>query len=662
MNDAVGNQILNELVVVKRSGQRVGFNSAKIAIAIKKAFDQVMPTNAGKNINKVYEDVLLYITENYSDRKTINVEDIQDIIETKLKENKFKDVYQAFSDYRIRRAASRQAFGIKQQHKFTKAIERIVNDNRENKYALDKPDDILLDFGKTISCEYTKTYVLDNKLVRAHEEGSIYIHNLDYFNLGKLSSTHLMFNNNSDEDFFTDFVSVLTKAKNEIDGEIAVDSLDELIRTIFIKKFKNKYKETLSNYLKITDYLDYINYKKIEEIIDREQSIYFDTDIFSQFILNDKVSSIFRQAYDDALENVIKILSNLIKNQLINLENNNEENKKYSISIGTNNSYEGLIINNCYLDVIRKFNRLNNVYTIFNVTGDYDINLLTKVATLINEEKNIQIAFVENSYNLKDNESARYFSTGKRIYENPIYEEYGTRGRMIVSSVSINMARLGFIHENKNIKDFYLELDSVLELAKNCLTTIFEVIGDKSKENYRVIFNNNILDDDKLEPGQKIRKIIKKGGVLNLELAGIYECVLLLEKDEDKRKKILEEILNYISEKIKKFTLESKLNFVLSETTKHRPLRKLMELDKAIYGVRKGINDKNNYERIENLFSYKKEINNDFAYISKYQKLLSGGQLVKIPLSKNTKVKEILEIIQLAKDKDLGFLKFEVRK
>lgn len=662
MNDAVGNQILNELVVVKRSGQRVGFNSAKIAIAIKKAFDQVMPTNAGKNINKVYEDVLLYITENYSDRKTINVEDIQDIIETKLKENKFKDVYQAFSDYRIRRAASRQAFGIKQQHKFTKAIERIVNDNRENKYALDKPDDILLDFGKTISCEYTKTYVLDNKLVRAHEEGSIYIHNLDYFNLGKLSSTHLMFNNNSDEDFFTDFVSVLTKAKNEIDGEIAVDSLDELIRTIFIKKFKNKYKETLSNYLKITDYLDYINYKKIEEIIDREQSIYFDTDIFSQFILNDKVSSIFRQAYDDALENVIKILSNLIKNQLINLENNNEENKKYSISIGTNNSYEGLIINNCYLDVIRKFNRLNNVYTIFNVTGDYDINLLTKVATLINEEKNIQIAFVENSYNLKDNESARYFSTGKRIYENPIYEEYGTRGRMIVSSVSINMARLGFIHENKNIKDFYLELDNVLELAKNCLTTIFEVIGDKSKENYRVIFNNNILDDDKLEPGQKIRKIIKKGGVLNLELAGIYECVLLLEKDEDKRKKILEEILNYISEKIKKFTLESKLNFVLSETTKHRPLRKLMELDKAIYGVRKGINDKNNYERIENLFSYKKEINNDFAYISKYQKLLSGGQLVKIPLSKNTKVKEILEIIQLAKDKDLGFLKFEVRK
>lgn len=35
------NLVFNELVVVKRSGQRVNFNSMKIAIAIKKAFDSV---------------------------------------------------------------------------------------------------------------------------------------------------------------------------------------------------------------------------------------------------------------------------------------------------------------------------------------------------------------------------------------------------------------------------------------------------------------------------------------------------------------------------------------------------------------------------------------------------------------------------------------------
>jgi len=661
MIDVNNNELLNDLIVVKRSGQRVGFNSAKIAIAIKKAFDQVAPNNSEKQVNKVYEDVLLYINNNYIDRKTINVEDIQDIIETKLKDNRFREVYQAFSDYRIRRAASRKAFGLKQQHKFAKAIERIVNDNRENKYANDKPNDILLDFGKTVSCEYTKTYVLDNKLVRAHEEGSIYIHNLDYFNLGKLSSTHLILNNNVEEDFFAKFISTLTLAKDEIDGEIAIDSIDNLLLPMVIKKFKDKFKDVLNNYLKVTDYLDYINIKKVEELIDKENSIYFDIDLFSQYILNDKVSGIFRQAYDDSMDVVLKLLSTLLKNLLTTLNDNHQENKKYSISIGTNNSFEGLIINNCYLDVIGKLDKLCNVSTIFNVKKDNDIELINKASMLIIDDKNISFAFVDSAYNKSGDIHAEYFSDGKRIFENPIYEEKCTTGRMIVSSVSINMGRLGFKYENKNINDFYLELDELLDVSKNCLVTIFETIGDKSKDNYRVIFNNNILDDDKLEPGQKIRKTIKKG-VLNLELAGLLECVLLLEKDSTKQKRLLENILKYVKEKCEKYTASSKLNFVVSETTKHRPLRKLMELDKAIYGIRKGINDKNYYERIEKLFNYKKDIEEDFKYISKYQKLLSGGNLVKISLSKSTKAKDILEMIQIAIKNDVGFIKFEVRR
>ena len=56
--------------------------------AIKKAFDNVDVDISLKKVNKVYEDVLCYIKNNYATRKTINVEDIQDIIETKLKENK----------------------------------------------------------------------------------------------------------------------------------------------------------------------------------------------------------------------------------------------------------------------------------------------------------------------------------------------------------------------------------------------------------------------------------------------------------------------------------------------------------------------------------------------------------------------------------------------
>jgi len=229
---------------------------------------------------------------------------------------------------------------------------------------------------------------------------------------------------------------------------------------------------------------------------------------------------------------------------------------------------------------------------------------------------------------------------------------------MIVASVSVNMGRLGFRYENRNISDFYLALDGWMELAKNCLVNIFEIIGDKSKENYQILFNGNILDDEKLEFGQKIRKTIKKG-VLNIELAGLSECVLNLENDDEKRKLLLIEIIKYVKEQCLKYTKETKLNFVVSETSKRRPLKKLMALDKSIYGIRKRITDKELYSRLDDLFDFKANKEEDFEYIGKYQKLLSGGNLVKISLSKTSKPKEILSIINYLLKYDIGFIKFE---
>ena len=116
--------IFNDIVVVKRSGQRVNFNDAKIAIAIKKGFDSVYDDYDEKNVNKVKEKVLNCIEKEYKDRKTIGVEDIQDVIE-KVLEKDYKEVYESYKGYRDRRTASREAFVEKQQHKFVKAIESL---------------------------------------------------------------------------------------------------------------------------------------------------------------------------------------------------------------------------------------------------------------------------------------------------------------------------------------------------------------------------------------------------------------------------------------------------------------------------------------------------------------------------------------------------------
>ncbi|MBE6138265.1 MAG: hypothetical protein E7173_00790 [Firmicutes bacterium] len=655
----IDKKILDNLIVVKRSGQRVEFNSTKIVVAIKKAFDHVMPFNSEKEINKTYEDVLNYINDNYAERKTIHVEDIQDIIETKLKENGFVDVYLAFSGYRIRRANSRKMFELKQQHKFARAIERIAARSKDN--ANLTPNEIMLDFGKTISCEYTKAFVLDNKFVRAHEEGNLYIHNLDYFNLGKLSSTHLIFDKNIDDTFPSDLICEAINAKCEIDGEVCIDSIDELVIPFLHKKTKEKFKENLSNYLAVAGLLEYINLKKVEEIVERQSSIYFGEYLFESFILNKQVGEIFSLAYQNSIDYISEFMVQAFETLLLNLENNYQENKKYSISIGSNNSEDGKLVMGCFLNVIGNLDRLNNVVTIFKVGAFTNEEILNKVSTLISENKNIAISFIDSSYNKDDKYDVEYFSNGKRVFENYVYEEKTSRGRMIVASVSINMGRLGFKYGGKPIAEFYTELDEWLDTAKSCLITIFEIIGDKNKENYKVLFNHNIQDDDKLESGQKVRKIIKKG-VLNLELAGLSECVLNLENDSDKQKELLYEIIQYVNNKCQKYTKEAKMNFVVSETSKLRPLQKLMQIDKSIYGIRKNVTDKEYYSRIDSMFEFKNSIKEDLSYIGKYQKILTGGNYFKFMLSADTKPKDIVDIINEAKIHDVGFMKFGVKK
>lgn len=658
MNDICEEQVLSDLVVVKRSGQRVSFNGTKIAIAIKKAFDNVDVDISLKKVNKVYEDVLCYIKNNYATRKTINVEDIQDIIETKLKENKFYDVYQAFSDYRIKRAASRKAFSIKQQHKFVRAIERIIN---ENKSVIGKPNDILLDFGKTISCEYTKAYVLDNKFVRAHDDGSIYIHNLDYFNLGNLSSTHLKFDNVINNNFPLDLIQMAINAKSEIDGEITLSKFDYILVPELISKFKSELKNAIEAYLNIEGFCEYVDVSKIEELIDKENTLNINIGVFDSILLNKRVRELIVLAYNASYKKTIEWLSAGIKQLLLHLNNNFQENKKYSISLGTNDSYEGNLINSCYVKQLLEVDYLENLTTIFKIRKNNNIELYNKIVETIESGKNVALSFIESSYNDDAENEVEYFSNGRRIFENELYDSRSSIGRMIVASVSVNMGRLGFEYKNKNLKDFYLEFDGMLELAKNVLLSIFENMGNKYKENYRFVFNNNILDDDKLENGQKIRKILKKGA-LNIELVGLFECVINLEEDLEKQKELLLKILKFANEKVSKFIDESRLNFILSETSKSRPLKKLMDLDKAIYGIKKGVSDKPNYFRIDRLFNYKDDINNDFKYIGKYQKMLSGGCLIEIELPKNISCNKISDMINLAIDSDIGFLKMMVKR
>ena len=79
------------LKVEKRNGKKVDFDGSKIALAIKKGFDDItvmqddeeVKVYSESDIQKVYKEVINRIEKEYKDQDKIKIEQIQDLIEEK---------------------------------------------------------------------------------------------------------------------------------------------------------------------------------------------------------------------------------------------------------------------------------------------------------------------------------------------------------------------------------------------------------------------------------------------------------------------------------------------------------------------------------------------------------------------------------------------------
>ena len=645
------NEVLENLVVVKRSGQRVDFNASKIAIAIKKAFDAVYQEPDEKQIYSVFESVLKYINKEYSERKTISVEDIQDTIEDHLKKLGFVDVYNSFSEYRQKRAASRKVFSEKQQHKFVKVVESIENIDSSL-----TPRKLLHKFGKIISSEYAKSYILDSKYIRAYEEGNIYIHNLEFFPLGYMSHLNLLLDIKDDDEYLDEFISDIINSQSEVSAEIGINNIDKLLEEYFLNHYKKILKYKLRCYFEINGTFQFIPFNKIEDLINRIDNIEIDETYFDQFINNSILRNVFKIVIKDSYNDEIDFINNTVSRIFTSLKTY-QTNNSYTVSVSTSDSDVSKIVRENIISYLTDNNLIDNINVVFKINNNSDETYLSKISSLIINQKNVFLSFPSASYNEDELNDVEYFSNGLRIFEGLNENERSSSGRMIVTSTSINIARLGLKYlNNKSISNFYEELDQLLELTKNQMLLAFETIGNKNKENYQVLFNGNILGDERLESGQKIRKIIKSG-VLNVGLVGLKECVLSFEPDPSKQYDLLVKILNYINKKIKQYTDENKLFFQLFEPSGLTSRKHFIGIDKSIYGTHKGITDKNAYDLIDTakFITSNKEL-------AKVQELLSGGCLVTINVSDKANNKKIVDLIKELKNDNLGFVKLKVGK
>ncbi len=705
---------LDDLVVVKRSGQRVSFNDAKIALAVKKGFDSVYEEYDEKNVYKVKEKVLDQIRKDYKDRKTIGVEDVSDIIEEVLKKLKYDEVYESFKNYRERRDASREAFVVKQQHKFVKAIESLglksateENSKRENANVDgDGPMGTMLHFGSTVSREFAKAYLMDAKYSRAHDEGAIHIHDLDFWAMGTTTCMQIDLNKLFKNGFSTGhgylrtpnsigsysaLAAIAIQAnQNEQHGGQSIPAFDYYMAPGVLKTFKKEFKQAIYNYLDFEGFKELINFNKVTDIVDKLDTIEVDLSVFDEFMSKStRLKEIFESSYDNALKRTDRATYQAMEAFIHNLNTMHSRAGAQvpfsSVNFGTNTSEEGRMVVKNYLLATEaglghgetpifpiSIFKVKEGVNYFKEDKNYD---LFRLACRVSAKRLFpNFSFIDAPYNKKYyvegdyNTEVGYMGCRTRVLAN-VCGPSVTPGRGNLSFTSINLPRLGIKHgialgerDKADMKAFYKELDETMDLVKGQLLQRFECQCSKSRANFKFLLGSGVwLNSEKLESNSKLRTVLKHG-TLSIGFIGLAETLKALigehHGESEKAQKLGLEIISHMRKKCDEYTEEYNLNFTCLATPAEGLSGRFVAIDRSIYGKIKGVTDRDYYTNSFHVpVYYKTSVKHKLEVEGKYHELTNAGHISYIELDGDTvnNVDAFETVVRIMHDCGIGY-------
>ena len=166
--------------VIKRNGKEVKFDVSKIVHAIEKANHEVDPIFQLNSfqIQAAADSVVKKIqAKSYA----VNVEEIQDMVETAIMEMRGYEVAQKYVRYRYKREMARKANSTDDDilALIDQANEELKQENsNKNQVITSTQRDYM---AGEVSKDLTRRLLLPEDIVHAHEEGMIHFHDSDYY-------------------------------------------------------------------------------------------------------------------------------------------------------------------------------------------------------------------------------------------------------------------------------------------------------------------------------------------------------------------------------------------------------------------------------------------------------------------------------------------------
>ena len=712
-----------DIKVVKRNGKKVDFDGEKIAVAIKKGFDSVEVSDevdelkySSKDIQKVYHSVLKNIEKNYKDKEKIKIEEIQDIIETELQKNKYQDVFESFSAYRDRRTQSREMFmEDKKRHKFLKTLEGLglksasEDDTKRENANVDGDTAMgtMLQYGSTVSKEFSKSYLMKNEYADAHDEGYIHIHDMDFLPMGTttcmqidleklfkggFSTGHGHLREPNDIMSYSALAAIAVQSdQNDQHGGQSIPAFDYYMAPGVLKTFKKQFKQTLTDLLDFSGFNTFINTNNLYKEVDKLESIEIDVNIFNKIIKNsDELKRLVQMAYDKALQKTNKITYQAMEAFVHNLNTMHSRAGAQvpfsSINFGTDISPEGRMVTKNYLLAVDaglghnetpifpisifkvkegvNYNKQDPNYDLFKLSCKVSAKRLFPNFSFIDSPFNKQY-YKEGDYRTE----VGYMGCRTRVLGNSVDPNKSvTPGRGNLSFTSINLVRLGIKHgivledSKTDLDGFFEELDGLMELVKNQLLERFEIQCSKRIYNFPFLLGQGIwMDSDKLKPTDKLRKVLKHG-TLSIGFIGLAECLKALigehHGESEKARKLGYKIITHMREKCDEYSEKYNLNFTLLATPAEGLSGRFTNIDKAIYGSIKGVTDRLYYTNSFHVpVYYNITIANKIKIEAPYHALTNAGHISYIELdgdpSENLEAFE--KVVRLMKENHMGY-------
>ena len=641
--------------IQKRDGRTVPFNIEKIADAIYKAA-RAVGGNDYQEAGEMAEKVCDYLEANVNKTGELpTVEEVQDAVEKVLVESGHAKTAKAYILYRADRTRVREMNTslMKIYEDLTFKAARDCDIKRENaNIDGDTAMGTMLKYGSEGAKQFNEMYVLAPEHSKAHRDGDIHIHDLDFLTLtttccqidliklfkNGFSTGHGFLREPNEISSYSALACIAIQSnQNDQHGGQSIPNFDYSMADGVRKTYKHRYAQNIVRGLELiggiedlaTAEADVKAYtKKLEEELcpvlandngyqdaERECLREICPDISDEII--EKIQKFaLKQAEVETDRATYQAMEALVHNLNTMNSRAGAQIPFSSINYGTDTSPEGrMVIKNVLLATEAG---LGNGETpifpihIFKVKDGLNYNEgdpnydLFKLACRVSAKRLFpNFSFIDAPYNLQYykpgdyNTEIAYMGCRTRVIGNvydPTREIVTGRGNL--SFTSINLPRLGILAGGDIVK-FFEMLEDRMNLVVDQLLYRFKIQSQKKVKNYPFLMGQGIwIDSEKLNPNDTIGEVLKHG-TLSVGFIGLAECLKALIGVHHGESKEAQELgLRIIGRMRARMDEESKktgLNFSLLATPAEGLSGRFVKIDRKKFGKIEGVTDREYY-------------------------------------------------------------------